>query len=102
MVCMVHLLSCVGCLNEVEEFISEMSFKHGAMIWKTLLGACRNHENIKLGIHASKHVLKFEPRDATTYVLSSNMYANAGRWDEVIEVRKLMKDIEVKEDSKCS
>jgi pentatricopeptide repeat protein len=96
--CMVDLLSRAGCLYEVEEFIHEMPFKPGAVIWRTLLGACRVHGNIELGKLAAEYALELEPQDSATYVLLSNMFAAAGMWDEAENVRKLMRARKVKKE----
>jgi pentatricopeptide repeat protein len=38
-----------------------------------------------------------EPENAAHYVLMSNIYAAAGRWDDVAKVRKMMKERGLKE-----
>ena len=43
-----------------------------------------------------------EPNNAGYYVLLSNTYAAAGRWDEVAKVRKKMKNTGLKKTSGCS
>lgn len=96
--CMVDLLSRAGFLYEVEEFIREMPFKPGAVIWRTLLGACRVHGNIELGKLAAEYALELEPEDSATYVLLSNMFAAAGMWDETENVRQLMRARKVKKE----
>eukprot|EP01018_Ginkgo_biloba_P022103 Gb_10158 [translate_table: standard] len=100
--CIVDSLGRAGHLEEAENFISKMPFEPGSMIWRTLLGACRIHQNVELGKRAAERVLNFEPQDAATYVLLSNIYAMSGRWDEVSNVRKMMKDIGVKKQPGCS
>eukprot|EP01018_Ginkgo_biloba_P022446 Gb_27176 [translate_table: standard] len=90
--CMVDLLSRAGCLDEVEDFISNMPFEPGAVIWRTLLGACRIHGNLELGKRAAECALELEPDDAATYVLLSNMFAAAGMRDDATKVRKMMRD----------
>ncbi|KAI9153350.1 hypothetical protein LWI28_009965 [Acer negundo] len=39
-----------------------------------------------------------EPNDVGTYTLLSNMYAKAKRWDEVLKVRKLMRERSLKKE----
>jgi pentatricopeptide repeat protein len=36
--------------------------------------------------------IDMEPYNIGTYVMLSNMYAAAGKWDDVVKVRKMMKD----------
>ncbi|KAL6334567.1 hypothetical protein AAG906_018906 [Vitis piasezkii] len=61
-------------------------------IWGALLGACRIHGNLELAKFAAEKLLEFEPHKTSNYVLLSNMQAEAGRWDEVARVRRLMKE----------
>jgi hypothetical protein len=79
-----------------------MSFQPGALVWQTFLGACRIYDNIDGAKHTAEHLLELEPHDSSTYVLMSNIYAAAGRWDDVAKVRKMMKDKGVKKDPGCS
>eukprot|EP01018_Ginkgo_biloba_P037865 Gb_08118 [translate_table: standard] len=95
-VCMVDLLGRAGHLDEAVDFINKMPFEPNAVVWRALLGACRTHGNMELGQHAAEQILQLEPQNAATYVLLSNMYSAAGRWDDVAQVRNLMKDRRVK------
>eukprot|EP01018_Ginkgo_biloba_P024506 Gb_17916 [translate_table: standard] len=90
--CMVDLLGRAGHLYEAEEFISNMPVEPDALVWATLLGACRIHGNMELGERAAGCLLQLEPQDPVTYVVLSNIYAAAGRWDAVTKVRRMMKD----------
>eukprot|EP01018_Ginkgo_biloba_P014954 Gb_36806 [translate_table: standard] len=90
--CIVDLLGRAGRLDEAEDFINNMPFDPSASVWQTLLSACRIHGNTELGKRAAEHILELEPQDAATYVLLSNTYAMAGRWDDVTKVRNLMKE----------
>eukprot|EP01018_Ginkgo_biloba_P015808 Gb_31706 [translate_table: standard] len=100
--CMVDLLSRAGYLDEAEDFINEMPFEPGALVWRTLLGACRIHGNMKIGKRAAECILRLEPHDAATYVLLSNMYAAAGMWDYAANVRKEMKSKGLKKEQGLS
>eukprot|EP01018_Ginkgo_biloba_P024476 Gb_03693 [translate_table: standard] len=97
-VCMVDLLGRVGHLDEAEKFIKEMPLEPGVLVWQTLLGACKIHGNIELGKWAAARVMDLEPQDSAAYVLMSNMYATAGRWDDAAKVRNMMKDRGVKKE----
>jgi pentatricopeptide repeat protein len=96
--CMVDLLGRTGHLGEAEILINEMPFEPCALLWRTLLGACRIHGNIGIGKHAAERILELEPEEVSTYVLLSNIYAAAGKWDDVVSVRKLMRDRGVKKE----
>ncbi|KAG0562950.1 hypothetical protein KC19_9G185500 [Ceratodon purpureus] len=90
--CMVDLLGRAGYLEEAEHFIQSMPLEPNARTWGALLGACRTHGDVELAEHAARELLKLDPKDASVYVLLSNMYAAAGRWDQVTRVRSLMMD----------
>eukprot|EP01018_Ginkgo_biloba_P025333 Gb_35278 [translate_table: standard] len=100
--CMVDLIGRAGHLDEAEAFINKMPFKPDVVVWGALLGACRIHVNMELGECAAEHLLELEPQNAAAYVLLSNIYAATGRWDDVVKVRKMMKDRGVKKRPGCS
>eukprot|EP01018_Ginkgo_biloba_P019743 Gb_26052 [translate_table: standard] len=101
-VCMVDLFGRAGLMDEAEDFINTMTLEPDALIWRTLLGACRIHGKMQLGKHVATCLLELEPHNAANYVLLSNMYASAGKWDDRAEVRNLMKDRRVKKEPGCS
>jgi len=101
-VCMVDLLGRSGMLNEAEDLINKMPFEPVAVIWKALLGACRVHMDADIGRRAAEHLFELEPQNSAAYVLLSNIYAVAGRWDDVAKVRIMMKERRVKKDPGCS
>ncbi|XP_025808351.1 pentatricopeptide repeat-containing protein At3g49170, chloroplastic [Panicum hallii] len=90
--CMVDLLGRSGLVEEALNFINEMPCKADALVWKTLLGACKTHNNMDIGEIAANHVLELEPQDPAPYVLLSNLYADAGLWDQVARIRSAMRD----------
>ncbi|KAG8084806.1 hypothetical protein GUJ93_ZPchr0010g7679 [Zizania palustris] len=90
--CMVDLLARSGHVKEALELINKMPLKADALVWKTLLGACRTNDNIEIGAIAANHVIELEPRDPAPYVLLSNLYADAGLWDKVARIRSAMRD----------
>ncbi|KAL5985756.1 hypothetical protein ACLOJK_027743 [Asimina triloba] len=89
---MVDILSRSGFLKEAYEFINSMPIKPDALVWRTLLGACRIHGNTDLGGLAAKCIIELEPRDPAAYVRLSNLYAATGRWDDVADIRRRMKE----------
>eukprot|EP01018_Ginkgo_biloba_P011210 Gb_02065 [translate_table: standard] len=100
--CMVDLLGRAGRLDEAQEFINKMPMKPDANVWRSLLGACRIHNNIELGEHVAKNIFEIDPKNAAPYVLLSNIYAVAGRWEGIENVRKMMRDRRVKKTPGCS
>ena len=90
--CMVDLLGRSGLLVEAMEFINSMPFVADALVWRTLLGACRVHGNTELGKHAAEMILEQEPDDPAAYILLSNLHASASQWRDVAKIRKSMKE----------
>ncbi|KAJ7548560.1 hypothetical protein O6H91_07G017300 [Diphasiastrum complanatum] len=100
--CMVDLLGRAGCLADAELFINKMPIQPDSVVWMTLLGAARNHGHVEIGRRAFDRVVKLEPKNAAPYVLLSNIYAAAGRKDELAKIRNEMKDAGVKKMPGCS
>ncbi|KAJ7532964.1 hypothetical protein O6H91_13G027100 [Diphasiastrum complanatum] len=95
--CMVDLLGRAGCLADAKDFIDKMPIQPNSVIWIALLGAAKNHGQVEMGRRAFDCVVKLEPENAAAYVLLSNIYAAAGRRDEVEKIRKEMKVAGLKE-----
>eukprot|EP01018_Ginkgo_biloba_P034752 Gb_24816 [translate_table: standard] len=100
--CMVDLLGRAGYLDEAQDFINKMPIEPDAVVWGCLLGACRIHTNIELGECVAERLFELDPKDAAPYVLLSNIYAAAGRWDDIEKVRIMMKDRGVEKTPGCS
>ncbi|KAK8694041.1 hypothetical protein V6N13_071605 [Hibiscus sabdariffa] len=96
--CIVDLLGRSGCLNEAEAMIRSMPVKGDAIIWKTLLSACKIHKNAGMARRVAEEVLKLDPLDSASYVLLANVHASEKRWHDVSEVRKTMRDRRVKKE----
>lgn len=88
--CLIDLLSRAGRFKEAEEYISKMPMKPDRFLWASLLGGCRIHNNVELAEQAAKALFKIEPENAATYTTLGNIYATAGRWEEVAKVRRMM------------
>ncbi|KAK6230062.1 hypothetical protein QUC31_001580 [Theobroma cacao] len=100
--CMVDLFSRAGLLQEAHEFIMNMPIKPNGVVWGALLGGCKVHKNIKLAEEATRHLAQLDPLNDGYYVVLSNIYAEAERWEDVARVRKLMKNRGVKKTPGCS
>ncbi|PON73175.1 Tetratricopeptide-like helical domain containing protein [Parasponia andersonii] len=94
--CAVDLYGRAGRLDEAKYLVESMPFEPDAMLWKTLLGACRACGNIELASQVASHLLEVEPTEHCTYVLLSDMYGYLRRWDERASVKRLMRERGVK------
>ncbi|KAL1292963.1 hypothetical protein HN51_053530 [Arachis hypogaea] len=100
--CMVDLLGRAGLMEEAADLIRGLSIEADANIWGAMLGACRIHGNVELGCWAAEHLFELKPQHCGYYILLSNMYAEAERWDEANKVRELMKSRGAKKNPGCS
>ncbi|XP_057833070.2 pentatricopeptide repeat-containing protein At3g16610 isoform X2 [Cryptomeria japonica] len=84
-VCMVDLLARAGYLEDTLNFIIKMPIKPVVVVWMCFLGACRSHMNIGLGIFTATLLFDLDPKNAATYVLLSNIFAEVG-WRSEVEM----------------
>ncbi|GJT33702.1 pentatricopeptide repeat-containing protein [Tanacetum coccineum] len=89
--CLVDLLGRAGRVNEAREILQTMPMKPNAVLWRSLLGATRNHGNVEIAEIALDHLIELEPETSGNYVLLSNIYAHMNKWEGVKRVRRLMK-----------
>ncbi|GMH15037.1 hypothetical protein Nepgr_016878 [Nepenthes gracilis] len=89
--CMVNLLGRGGKLLEAEKLIRDMVWKADVVIWGALLTACRNRGNIEVAERVVEEIRALDPHNHGVHVVLSNMYAEAGRWEDVMRLRKSMK-----------
>ncbi|XP_049358042.1 pentatricopeptide repeat-containing protein At5g44230 [Solanum verrucosum] len=89
--CMIDLLGRAGQLEEALELIKAMPMEPNSGVWGALLGACRIHGNPDIAEVAANRLFELEPDSIGNYVLLANTYASAGRWEDVLGVRKSIK-----------
>ncbi|KAL9235282.1 hypothetical protein vseg_010055 [Gypsophila vaccaria] len=94
--CMVDLLGRAGQLQEARKLVEEMPMEADSGVLGALVGACKIHKDIELGEEIGKQVIKLDPNNSGRYVLLANLYASAGRWEDVANVRRMMNDKGVK------
>ncbi|OVA13932.1 Pentatricopeptide repeat [Macleaya cordata] len=100
--CMVDMLGRAGRVQEAMDLIKKMPIEADAVIWGALLGACRLHKNTDLAEIAAKKLLKLEPTNAGPYILLSSIYASKGRYEDVAELREVMRERKVRKSPGCS
>lgn len=87
----VDLLSRAGLLEEAEALIQEMPYEPGTAVYKPLLSGCRTHKNIDIGIRTADRLLSLDSMSPGMYIMLSNIYAQAMRWEAVDSIRGLMR-----------
>ncbi|KAL2959023.1 hypothetical protein AAZX31_18G243500 [Glycine max] len=90
--CMMDLLGRGGHLKEAFMLLRSMPMEPNAIILGTLLNACRMHNDVDLARAVCEQLFKLEPSDPGNYSLLSNIYAQAGDWMNVANVRLQMKN----------
>lgn len=96
--CMVDMLGRAGRLKEAFGLAEEMKricgLKPNAVVWRSLLGACRTYGDVELGRRANSELLNMAMDECAggNYVLLSNLYASMGEWDGAEKMRTLMDD----------
>eukprot|EP00256_Glycine_max_P068249 XP_025982844.1 pentatricopeptide repeat-containing protein At5g19020, mitochondrial-like [Glycine max] len=94
--CLVDLLGRGGWLLEAVELVKGMPWKADVVILGTLLAASRISGNTEVAERVVKDILALEPQNHGVHVALSNMYAEAGQWQEVLRLRKTMKEERLK------
>ncbi|XP_022946769.1 putative pentatricopeptide repeat-containing protein At3g49142 [Cucurbita moschata] len=94
--CMVDLFGRAGEVEEAYSFIKQMPMEPNERVWGALLSACRVHSKMDIGLIAADCLFQLAPKQSGYYVLLSNIYAKAGMWKDVMNVRNAMKKIGIK------
>ncbi|CAA6665640.1 unnamed protein product [Spirodela intermedia] len=102
--CMVDILGRSGRLERAMELVRTLPMEPSAAVWGSLLGACRIHCNLDLGIFSGAQIIGHggDQGGSGYYVMVSNMLAEFGRWREVESTRQLMSERGVKKGAGCS
>ncbi|KAJ8754338.1 hypothetical protein K2173_002789 [Erythroxylum novogranatense] len=85
--CMVDLMGRAGRLTEALDLIRSMPIEPNDVIWRTLVSACKVHQNLEIGEIAAKSLKQLNSDNPSDYVILSNMYAEAGKWENVARIR---------------
>ncbi|PUZ76628.1 hypothetical protein GQ55_1G306100 [Panicum hallii var. hallii] len=88
---MVDLLGRSGRVREAIYFVKSMPVEPHPGLWGALASACKMHGEVELGEEVAKKLIELEPRHGSRYILLSNLYGSANRWDDMATVRKLLK-----------
>lgn len=100
--CLIDILGRSGQVESAYKMIQEMPFEADLEVWGALLAGCRFSLNIELAELAAQEIMKLDAKNSGAYVMLSNIYAASGFWKKVTEVRRLMKEKEVKKQAAFS
>ncbi|KAL7610408.1 hypothetical protein Lser_V15G12795 [Lactuca serriola] len=90
--CFVGLLSRAGLLEEAEEMIMEID-ECNLEMWRSLLKSCIDRRNVEVGSRVVDRIMEICEEDLASNVLVTSFYALMGRWDDVANMRRKMRDV---------
>ncbi|KAL6523212.1 hypothetical protein OROGR_016815 [Orobanche gracilis] len=89
--CLIDMLGRAGRLEEAEKIALGVPSEIGnVVIWRTLLGACSFHGDVELGERVTGKVMELEREYGGDYVLLSNIFCGAGRFEDSERLRRIM------------
>ncbi|KHN43040.1 Putative pentatricopeptide repeat-containing protein [Glycine soja] len=89
--CLVDLLSRAGRLEEADALVKQMPFQPSTDVLEALLSGCRTHKNTNMGIQIADRLISLDYLNSGIYVMLSNIYAEARKWESVNYIRGLMR-----------
>ncbi|PON53489.1 Tetratricopeptide-like helical domain containing protein [Parasponia andersonii] len=94
--CMANIFVSVGLIQSAEEIIRNIpqhivDESSDSLIWANLLSLCRFEGDVSLGEQTAKSLIDREPQNLSYYRLMLNVYAVAGRWEDVARVKETVK-----------
>jgi pentatricopeptide repeat protein len=73
--CVVDLLGRANRLDEAEKFILEQMSTPNIVTWRTLLSACRTHNDVGRAKRVVEQIVQLDPYDASSHVVMANLHA---------------------------
>lgn len=100
---MVDLLCRKGEFKAAEKLIAEMPFEATEIMWSSFLNSCRIHKNQQLAQKIANKLFNMENlRDAASYIIMSNIYAETGDWESAATIKKAMRRCGIKKSTAYS
>uniref|UniRef100_J3L985 Pentatricopeptide repeat-containing protein n=2 Tax=Oryza brachyantha TaxID=4533 RepID=J3L985_ORYBR len=92
--CVVNMLCRAGKVIKAWEIVTAEGCggEFGISTWAALLSACCDCGNVEVGRMSAQRAIELEPNNVGIYVGLSNLYARAGMWEEIDQLRKVMKN----------
>ncbi|CAA7037094.1 unnamed protein product [Microthlaspi erraticum] len=88
--CLVDMLRRKGRLAEAEKIALEIPIDQKAVVWRMLLGACRDYDDPEMAERVGGKLMELEKGHGGDYVLISNVFCGSGRFTDAQRFRKLM------------
>ncbi|XP_024536089.1 putative pentatricopeptide repeat-containing protein At3g49142 [Selaginella moellendorffii] len=90
-VCLIDMLGRANLLDEAVRVLRAMPFEPDAVVWTSLLGACRKWKNYTVGKLAFERLVEMDPKSGTPYALMANIFGNLGMLSERAAVVERMR-----------
>ncbi|KAG8389796.1 hypothetical protein BUALT_Bualt01G0015700 [Buddleja alternifolia] len=100
--CMVDILGRAGRIEEAIGFIESMNLEPNAIIWATLLSACKIHGNGSSFESSMRKILEQEPNNPSYLKLITNISSSAGQWQDALNFRVATRDGNMEKVPGCS
>ncbi|KAL2334476.1 hypothetical protein Fmac_015689 [Flemingia macrophylla] len=89
--CLIDLLGRAGRFDEAMEVVKGMSMEPDEVVWGSLLNGCKVHGRTDLAEFAAKKLIEIDPRNGGYGIMLANVYGELGKWDEVRNVWRTLK-----------
>ncbi|XP_042490347.1 pentatricopeptide repeat-containing protein At1g33350-like [Macadamia integrifolia] len=99
--CLIDLLGRAGCFTEAMEVIRRMGIEPDEVVWGSLLNGCKIHGCMDLAKFSIQKLIDIDPHNAG-YVMLANIYGEAGNWEEMRKVKKMLQEKGVTKTPGCS
>ncbi|MCO5575544.1 hypothetical protein L7F22_029345 [Adiantum nelumboides] len=87
--CIIDLLGRSGSLKDGMVFLQAMPISPNAISWMSLLTGCRTHGHTQLARDCFEEGVCLKPESASSYVILSDLYAEAEKWDDALTVEEM-------------
>ncbi|KVI02465.1 Pentatricopeptide repeat-containing protein [Cynara cardunculus var. scolymus] len=92
----------ISTFSTAEALMMTMPCEPEVNAWAALLSGCKTYGEDEVAERTAVKIRDVAEKKSGGYVLLSNVYALAGKWPEVMETRKLMKERGLKKNGGCS
>ena len=97
--CIIKIMGFGGEVRRAERMIKRLGFEFNGGVWRALLAACGGCGDIEVAEMAARKVVELEGNGEFVHVMMSNVYAQFGKWEDVGEMRKMMRDNNVRKEA---
>ncbi len=89
--CIIDVLARAGHLTQAESLLLTLPETPNAVIWTTLLSACRTYGDVDRAENIFQRGIKTHPENASLYIMMGNIYYSANRTKDAERVSQLMR-----------